>query len=220
MSSPIVTDQHVGAVKYVPVHMRSPSSTPSPMRQTPVSDANDRRKFVHGWRSRRVLMRSPEIPAPVYSIEELLDLSKSPLVQTSLTSEKKQEIADIMARIPRSKGQLKGRPSSPTKSKGSPSPTTKSNRTSSPTKKVNKSPLPENVSLPMADTPSILPRRISSKRRLAETTSNSNPDSGHQQRASGHWGYASSFHHNEANWRDHPSLAAIAARSPSLIVHL
>ena len=205
MSSPIFTEERVSADKYVPVHKRSPSSTPSPMRQNPVSDSS-RREFDHDWRLRRVLIRSPEIPALVYSIVELLDLSKSPLVQISLTSEEKQGIADVMAYIPQPQRRTKSRSPSPTNSKRPSSPTTKSKRISSPTKKANKTPTSETVSLPKPDTPLTPPCHVSSKRRPAETTSNANPDSGHQHHRSRHWGYTPSLHYNEDNWRAHPSL--------------
>ena len=159
---------------------------------------------------RRVLIWPPEIPAPVYSITELLELSKSPLVQTCLTSERKQGIADVMAYIPQPQTQTKSSSSFPTKSNRSPSPTTKPKRTSPPTKKTKKSPTSETVSLPKVDTPSTPPRHRSSKRRPAETNSNTDSDSGHQHHRRRHWGYAPSFHHNEDNWRVHPSVAITA----------
>lgn len=157
---------------------------------------------------RPILIRSPENPAPVYSIAELLELSNSPLVLTSLTSKQKQGVVDVMAYIPQTQRQTKSRSSSPAKSNRSPSPATKSTRTSPPIKKAKKSPLVETILLPKVDTPSTPPRHRSSKRRQAETNSNTNPDSLHQQHhRTRHWGYAPSFHHNEDNWRAHPSLA-------------
>jgi hypothetical protein len=210
MSSLIATEERVSAGKYVPVHKRSPGSTSLSTRQTPVSDASKRRESIVTGDQLRVLIRSPEIPAPVYSIAELLELSKSPLVQTSLTSEEKQGIDDVMAYIPQPRRQTKSRSPSPTKSNSFSSPTTKSKRTSSPTKKAKQSPPSESVSLPKADTPSTPPRHRSSKRRPAEATPNTNPGSGHQHHRRKHWGYASSLHYNEDNWRVHPS-AAIAA---------
>lgn len=158
---------------------------------------------------RLVLIRPPQTPAPVYSIAELLQLSKSPLVQTSLTSEQEAGIADVMAHIPQSQRRTKSRSPSPTESNRSSSPTTKSKKTSSPTKKAKNSPPAENLSLPKVDTPPT-PRRRSSKRRPAEPNSNANSDSGHQHHRRRQWGYAPSLHYNEDNWRAHPS-AAIAA---------
>jgi len=189
MSSPIAITKRISAEKYVPVHKRSPSSTSS-MKQTPLSDANKR--------------------PPVYSIAELLELSKSPLVQTSLVPEQKQGIVDVMAYIPASQRQTKSRSSSPTESNRSSSPTTKSNRTPSPTKKAKKSPTSETVSLPKTDTLPTPSRRRSSKRRVAETSSNANSDSGHPHHTTRHWGYAPSLHHNEDNWRAHPGVAIAA----------
>jgi len=187
MSSPVAIPKRVSSGKYVPVHKRSSSPTSSsPTRQTLASDGNKR--------------------PPVYSIAELLQIAKSPLVQTSLTSEQKQEIVDVMTYIPQPQRKANSRSPSPTKSGRSPSPTTtKSKRASSPTKKAKKSPAPEAVSLPKVDTPPS-PRRRSSKRRLAETNTNTNSDSAHQHRRR-QWGYATSFHHNEDNWRAHPSVA-------------
>ena len=211
MSSSVAIPMNVTSEKYVPVHKRSPSSaSSSPVRQIPVSDANKRREFdsVITRDLRRVLIRSFEIPAPVYSIAELLQLSKSPLIQTSLTSERKQGIADVMAYIPQPQRQTNSRSPSPTKSGRSSSPTTKSKSGSSPTKKPKKSPVSETVSLPKADTPPS--RRRSSKRRPAETNTNTNSDSGRQHHRRRQWGYAPSFHHNEDDWRAHPSIAIAA----------
>jgi len=191
MSSPIAITRRISAEKYVPVHKRSPSSTSSPiMKQTPLSDANNR--------------------PPVYSIAELLELSKSPLVQTSLVPEQKQGIVDVMAYIPASQRQTKSRSSSPTESNRSSSPTTEFKRIPSPAKKAKKSPPSETVSLPKTNTPRTPPRRRSSKRRVAETSSNANSDSGHQHHTTRHWGYAPSSHHNEDNWRAHSGVAVAA----------
>ena len=156
-----------------------------------------------------MLIRSLEIPAQVYSVTELLQISKSPLVQTSLTSERKQGIADVMSYIPQPQRQPKNGSPSPTKSSRSPSPTTtNSKRASSPTKKAKKSPAPETVSLPKVDTPPSS-RHRSSKRRSAETNTPTHSDSGRQHHRR-QWGYTPSFHYNEDNWRVHPSLAVAA----------
>jgi len=158
---------------------------------------------------RRVLIRSLETPAPVYFIAELLQLSKSPLVQTSLTSEQRQRISDVMAYIPQPQRQTNSTSPSPTKSSRSPSPTTtESKGVSSPTKKAKKTPAPETLPLPKVDTPPS-PRRRSSKRRPAGTNTNAHPDSvqRHHRRQ---WGYTPSFHYNEHDWRAHPSVAITA----------
>lgn len=197
----------------MPVHKRSPSSTSSSLvSQTPVSDVYDRRKFDSfdvNRDLRRALIRSPETPVPVYAIAELLQLYKSPLVQTSLTSEQKQGIADVMAYVPQPQQRTKIRSPSPSKSSRSPSPTTQSKRASSPTKKAKKSPAPETVSVPNVDTPPS-PRHGPSKRRLIETDTNMHSYSGLQHHRRRQWGYAPSFHHNEDNWRAHSSVAVAA----------
>ncbi|KAF9652747.1 hypothetical protein BDM02DRAFT_3108850 [Thelephora ganbajun] len=191
MSSPVTIPKHVTSEKYVPVHKRSPSPiSTSPTRQVPAPDVNKR--------------------PSVYSITELLQLSKSPLVQTSLTSEQKQGIADVMVYIPQPQRQAKSRSPSPAKSSRSPSPTTtKSKRVSSPTKKAKRLPASETSPSPKVDTPPS-PRRKSSRRRPAETNTNTSSDSGHQYHRRKQWGYAPSFHHNEDNWRVHPSVAIVA----------
>lgn len=148
--------------------------------------------------------------AQVYSVAELLQLSKSPLVQTSLASEQKQGIIDVMSCIPHEpRRRAKNRSPSPTESGRSPSlslTTTKSRRPPSPTKKARKSPAPETVSLPKVDTPPS-PHPGSSKRRLVETNATTHSDSGRHHHGRRQWGYAPSSHHNEDNWRAHPSLA-------------
>ena len=150
-------------------------------------------------------MRSPEIPVPVYSVAELMQLSNSPLVLASLTSGQKQGIADVMAYIPPLQPRPKARPPSPTGSNRSSSPTT-----SASAKRAKKSPASETVSLPKVDTP---PRRRTSKRRpasAANANANLDPDRDHPHHRRKQWGYASSFHHNEDNWRAHPSVAIAA----------
>ena len=207
MSSPIATPKQVDSKKYVPVHKRSLSSTS-------VSDANKRREFNSVSDTRdaigQVLIRSLEIPAPVYSIAELLQLSESPLVRTSLTSEQKQGIIDVMAYIPQPRRQMNSRSPSPAKSGRSSSPTATKPKRASSTKKAKKSPASETISLPKADTPPS-PRRRSSKRRPAEANTNTNTsaDSAHQHRRR-QWGYAPSLRHNEDNWRAHSSIAIAA----------
>lgn len=191
MSSPISIAAPASAGKYVPVHKRPPSSTSSsPMRQTPVSDASKR--------------------PPIYSIGELLQLAKSPLVQTSLTPEQKQGVSDVMAYIPKSRQPGKSRSPSPTKPNEPHSPTTNSKRAPS-KRKAKRSPASETTSLPNVNTPPT-PRRRSSNRRPTETNSISNPnaDSSHQHHRKQQWGYAPSFHSNEDNWRAHPGVAIVA----------
>lgn len=159
---------------------------------------------------RQMLTRPPKIPAPVYSIAELLQLSKSPLVQTSLTSGQKQGVSDVMAYIPKSRQWAKSRSPSPTEPNEPHSPATKSKGASS-KRKAKRSPASETASLPNVNTPPT-PHRRSSKRRPTETNSNPNPDadSSHQHHRRRQWGYAPSFHNNEDNWRVHPSVAVVA----------